>query len=36
MGGSSYAGDYDSVACLRRLLVLAHKIAQLSCVLLKN
>ena len=36
MGGSSYAGDYDSVACLRWLLSLAHKIAQLSYVLLKN
>ena len=36
MGGSSYAGDYDSAACLRWLLGLAHKMAQLSCVLLKN
>ena len=33
MGGSSYAGDYDSAACLRWLLGLAHKIAQLSYVL---
>ena len=36
MGGSSYAGDYDSEACERRLLGLAYKITQLSCVLLKN
>ena len=27
LGGSSYAGDYDSAACLRWLLGLAHKIA---------
>ena len=36
MGGSLYVGDYDPAACERRLLGLAYKITQLSCVLLKN
>ena len=36
MGGSSYAGDYDSAACQHWLLGLAHKIAQLWQVLPKN